>query len=195
VATTKPLFTHLKSLAKLAGLFCIMLLFPGCQTGKSPEDVATQFWQFLAQGQLENARKHTTENTQHLVNLQDIDSQSKIDMGESVIEDEGATVETTISRNKKRVTFNTVMLKEKDAWKVDYLQTQLNISMLPFGEVIKGLQNLGGAFAKQLEQQLPQIQKEMESLGNELKKQVDELGRSLGKPGNAGKPQPHPGTI
>lgn len=194
VVRIKPLFLSIQSPVKFAGLFCILLL-SGCETGKSPEEVTTLLWQALAQGQLENARKHVTERSQHLVNLQDIEKHSTIKTGEAVIEDSDATVETTITRNKKLVTFNTVLLKEQDTWKVDYLQTQMNISMIPFGDVVKSLQNLGDTFTKQLEQQLPLIQKEMESLGNELKEQIDELGRSLEKPGNPNKPKANPGTI
>ena len=136
---------------------------------------------------MKNAKKHVTLGSQHLVNLQDIETHSTIKIGVAVIQesDADATVETTITRNKRQVTFNTVLLKENDTWKVDYLQTQMNISMIPFGEVAKSLQNLGDAFAKQLEKQLPIIQKEMESLGDELKNQIDELGRSFGKTGCA----------
>lgn len=170
-----------KSPVAIAGLFCILLI-SGCQTGKSPEEVTALFWQTLAQGKIDNAKKHVTQESQHLVNLQDIDTHSSIKTGVAVVEETAAKVETTITRNKRQVTFDTVLLKENDAWKVDYLQTQMNISMIPFGEVVKSLQNLGDTFAKQLEQQLPQIQKEMESLGNQLKNEIDELGRSLNKP-------------
>lgn len=175
----------------------MVLFFSGCQTGKSPEEVTNLFWQELAQGQVENAKKHVTQDSQHLVNLQDIETHSTIKIGVAVIEesDADATVETTITRNKRQVTFNTVLLKENDSWKVDYLQTQMNISMIPFGEVAKSLQKLGDTFAKQLEKQLPIIQKEMESLGDDLKNQIDEFGRSLGKPDMPNKSNPHPGTI
>lgn len=196
MATTKPLALSLKSPANLAGLFLIALFFSGCQTGKSPEDVTSQFWQALAQGQIDKAKDHATENSQQLVNSQDIEKNSVIEIGEAVIEDSDASVPTTIMRHKKRITFDTVLLLEKDQWKVDYLQTQMNISMVPLGDVFKSLQNLGGAFTKQLERQLPLIQKEMESLGDGLKKQIDEFGRSLENPqdpNNAKKP--YPGSI
>jgi hypothetical protein len=198
--TIKLLLSKSKSPAKLAGLFCILLL-SSCQTGKSPEDVTASFWQALAQGQIDNARKHVTQDSQHLVNLQDIDTHSTIKTGVAVIEDTTARIETTINRNKRQVTFDTVLLKEQDAWKVDYLQTQMNISLIPFGEVAKSLQNLGDTFAKQLEQQLPQIQKEMESLGNQLKNEIDELGRNLKQPttpkipSKPNNPKTPPGTI
>ena len=193
---TKPSSLPLtKSPAKLAGLFSILLFFSGCQTGKSPEEVTNLFWQALAQGQLENAKKQVTDQSQHLVNLQDIENHSTITTGTAVIGDSDATVETTITRNKRLVTFDTVLLKDKDVWKVDYLQTQMNISMIPFNDVVKSLQNLGDTFAKQLEKQLPTIQNKMESIGGELKNKIDELGHSLEKPGTPNKPKPHPGSI
>lgn len=195
MATTKPSVRLRKSPARLAGLFCILVFLPGCQTGKSPEEVTSLFWRALAQGQIENAKKHVTESSQHLVNLQDIEKQSAIEVGEAVVNEEDASVPTTIMRHKKSITFNTVLLLEKDVWKVDYLQTQMNISMLPLGDVFKSLQNLGGAFARQLEEKLPIIQKEMESLGDELKKQIDEFGRSIEKPQGQSPQNPHPGSI
>lgn len=195
MATTKPLVALMKSPARLTGLFLIALFFSGCQTGKSPEDVTSQFWQALAQGQIDKAKNHATENSQQLVNSQDIEKNSVIEIGEAMIENSDASVQTTIMRHKKRITFNTVLLLEKDQWKVDYLQTQMNISMIPLGDVLKSLQHLGGAFTKQLEQQLPLIQKEMESLGDELKKQIDEFGRSLEKPQDPNAKKPYPGSI
>jgi hypothetical protein len=198
VAKTKilsPFGYH--SPATMAGLFLfVLLLISGCQTNKSPEQVTQSFWQALAQGQVENAKKYVTQDSQHLVNPQDIDKFSTIKTNAANIDEEDARVETTITRNKQIVTFDTVLQKENDAWKVDYLQTQINISMLPLGDVIKSLQNLGGTFAKQLEKQLPLLQKEMESLGKDLKDQIDQFNRSLEKsipPGNT-KPPP-PGTI
>lgn len=181
---------------RITGLLAILLFLTACQTGKSPERVTLLFWQTLAQGQLDNALKHVTQDSQHLVNPQDIDKFSTVKTGAAVIEDDDARVETTITKNKRIVTFDTVLLKENDNWKIDYLQTQMNISMLPLGDVIKSLQNLGGTFAKQLEKQLPLIQKEMESLGKELKNQIDEFNRSLEKSLPPTPPKsPPPGTI
>jgi hypothetical protein len=194
VATTKLLFLSIKSLAILVGLFYVFSIL-GCQAGKSPEEVTKQFWQTLAQGRIENAKDFVTTSSQHLVNLQDIEQHSTIQIGEALTEDAKATVQTTIMRHKKQVTFDTVLSFEQDSWKIDYLQTQMNISMLPLDDVFKSLQNLGGVFAKQLEKQLPLIQKEMESLGDELKNQIDEFGRSLEKPQNPNPKKPTPGSI
>ena len=82
VATTKPLLLKTKSPARLVGLFFALLL-SGCQTGKSPEEVIALFWHELAQGQVENARKQATQDTQQLVNAQDIDANSIATIGDS----------------------------------------------------------------------------------------------------------------
>jgi hypothetical protein len=191
---TKPLLSLTKSPARLAGLFCLLLLLNSCQTA-TPEDVTTKFWQSLAQGQLEAAKNHVTVSSQHLVNPQDIDTHSPIKINQAIINEEIATVETSITRNKRPVAFNTILVKEKDEWRVDYQQTQINISMIPFDGVIKSLENLGNTLGKQLEQQIPAIQKEMESIGGELKNKIDEFGHSLEQPEIPNKPKTRPGTI
>ena len=158
------------------------------------------FWQAIAQGQLEIAKKFATQNSQQqlvpqAINPQQIDKNSTITIGAVVGNDLNAVVETTFMRTNKPITFNTVLLKENDGWKVDYQQTRVNISMVPFDGIVKSLQGIGDAFTQQLEQSVPIIEKEMESFGNELKKQLDEFGRSLKKPQDPNNTKSHPGTI
>ncbi len=193
--------TAIKTPVLLTGVvFLVMLLLlGGCQTGKSPEEVTTLFWQDLAKGKLDNARQHVTNNSKHLVNLQDIDKFSQVTAAEAEENNDSestfASVPTTINRNNQLVSFNTVLLQEDNRWKIDYLQTQLNITMIPLGDVVKTLQNLGGTFARQLGQQLPIIQKEMESLGNELKKQINEFNRNFDKSYPHNQPKQNRNTI
>jgi hypothetical protein len=188
VAKTNQKMLAIKSPVLFAGLFCIFLLY-GCEPS-TPEGVAAKFWRTLAQGELETAKKQTTQTTQHLVTLKDIDSHSTVTTGAVTLNDQtNALVTTTINRNKKSVTFNTVLLKEKDSWKVDFDQTHTNIAMVPFDGMVKKLEELGDNFTKGLEESVPLIEKEMESFGNELKGQLDEFGRSLKKPPN---PSPNP---
>jgi hypothetical protein len=192
VATIDNSLISIKS-PVVIGLFCSLLLY-GCQA-TTPEEVTTKFWQALAQGQIAVAQQQATHDTQHLVKLNDVDQRSTITTGQVAVNDQNAMVETTISRNNKPVTFNTVLLKEQDSWKVDFQQTHTNIAMLPFDGLVKGLQDIGDTFAKELEQAVPLIEKEMESFGNELKKQLDEFGRTLKKPQDPNKPKSPPNTI
>lgn len=149
----------------------------------------------MAQERIEIAKNQATSTSQHLVNFRDIDKHSAIKTGTVIVDEVNASVETTINRNNKPVTFNTVLLKEKDGWKVDYQQTHTNIAMAPFEGIAKSLQEIGDTFTNQLEQSVPLIEKEMESLGNELKDQIDEFGRSLKKPDSPNDPKNHPGSI
>lgn len=193
MAKTKLSFlTALSSPARCAGLFCVILLY-GCQAA-TPEEVTLKFWQALAQGQIANAKNQTTKDSQAVVNIKDIDKHSPIKTGEIFADEINASVSTTINRNNKPVTFNTVLRKEQEGWKVDFQQTHTNIAMVPFDGIVRSLQDLGDKFANQLEQQIPLIEKEMESLGNEMKDQIDQFGRSLKKPTPPAKPK-NPGTI
>jgi hypothetical protein len=193
VATTKPLFVSIKSPTIIVGLFCFALLF-GCQE-KTPEEVTANFWQALAQSQLAIAKELATSNSNDLINLNDIDKHSPIKTGPVVVDELNASVETTITRNNKPITFNTVLYRENDGWKVDFQQTHTNIAMVPFEGIAKSLQNIGETFTKQLEQTAPLIEREMESLGNQLKQQIDEFGKALKKPENINNPKADGGSI
>jgi hypothetical protein len=200
VATTKrPIFNLPKIGAGLLSLapFFLSLIISACQTS-TPSEITLSYWQALAQGQLENAKKLATLETAEAVNLQDIQLHSTIKIGQSLIDDDFANVNTTIIRNNREVTFNTALQIEDGDWKVDVHKTRLNITMIPLDGVVKSLQQLGDTFAKNLEEQLPIIQKEMESLGIDLQKQIEDFGRAIEKQ-NPQPPNkiatPPPGTI
>ena len=170
------------------------MLLTGCQE-KTPEEVTANFWQALAQSQIAIAKELATSNSRDLINLNDIDKHSYIKTGPVIVDDLYASVETTITRNSKPITFNTVLLIENDGWKVDFQQTHTNIAMVPFEGIAKSLQNIGETFTKQLEQTAPLIEKEMESLGNQLKQQIDEFGKALKRPENKNNPKSNAGSI
>jgi len=181
VVKTKPSALSLRlSPALITGLSCLLLL--GCQA-TTPEEVTLQFWQELAQGHVEDAKSKVTQDTQAIVNTREIDQHSPINIGEAVVEDNNAYVTTTINRNNKPVTFETILMKEDDnGWKVDFQQTHTSIAMAPFEGIAKSLQEMGETFTNQLEQQLPLIEKEIEAFGNELKGEIDRFGQTLKKP-------------
>lgn len=194
VAKIKPSFTALTGPALLAGLIGLLLILSGCQA-TTPEEVTTVFWEALLHGDIESAKKQATQETQPLVSKQQPIESSSLRTGQITINGLNATVETIITQNDKTLSFNTVLFKENDHWKVDYRQTLINISNEPFNGIIKSLQNLGEIFNKQLEQQMPLIEKEIESFGEELKRQLDEFGRKLEKLNPPQKQQPYRDTI
>jgi len=98
--------------------------------------------------------------------------------------------------SNKHLSFNTVLLKEHDLWKVDYQRTLNNLLNLPFGELFKSLQAIGNAINKELEQQIPLFEKQIKSFSEELIRQLDEFRRNLEKSiPPPEKQKSYPGTI
>lgn len=205
MATTKmllqifPWHHATKSLSGLLGLFCLLFMLSGCQAVLSPEQVTLAFWEAMVQGNLESARKHVTQETQHLVTKQQNLEGASIKTGEVVIDGTNATVSTIMTlkkpENNKLLSFNTVLLKENDLWKVDYQKTLNNLSILPFGELFNSLRVFGDAINKELEQQIPLFEKQIKSFSEELIRQLDEFRRNLDKSIPPEKQKPHFNTI
>jgi hypothetical protein len=192
-----PLHHTKHSLARLAGLFSLLFMLSGCQTALSPEQVTTAFWDAMAQGDIESAKKHATQETQHLVVKQQNLEGASIKTGTIVINGPNAKVATVITlknpESNKILSFDTVLLKENDLWKADYQQTLNNLSILPLGEVFKNLREIGDAINKELGQQIPFFENQIKSFSEELIRQMDEFRRQLEK---ASPPkQPPPGVI
>ena len=206
MATTKvllqifPCHHATKSLSGLAGLFSLLFMLSGCQAVLTPEQVTLAFWEAMAQGNLESARKHATQETQHLVTKQQNLEGASLKTGEIVIDGPNATVSTSMTLKKpesdKHLSFNTVLLKENDQWKVDYQQTLNNLSILPFGELFKSLRAIGDTINKELEQQSPLFEKQIKSFSEELIRQLGEFRNNLEKSIPPPEKQtPHSGSI
>ena len=189
----------MKSLTRLAGLFSLLFMLSGCQAVSTPEQVTLAFWEAMMQGNLESARRHATHETQNLVTKQQNLEGASIETGEVVIDGPKATVSTSMTlkkpENNKHLSFNTVLLKEHDLWKVDYQQTLNNLSILPFGELFNSLRAIGDTINKELEQQIPLFEKQIKSFSEELIRQLDEFRRNLEKSIPPEKPKPYSGTI
>lgn len=188
-----------KSLAGLAGLLSLLFLLGGCQVVLSPEQVTTAFWEAMAAGNLDSARKYATEETQHLVTKQQNLENALVKTGVILIDDSKATVATVMTlknpENNKDLSFDTVLLKENDRWKVDYQRTLNNLSNLPFGDVFKSLRAIGETINKELEQQIPLFEQQIKSFSEELIRQLDEFRRQLEKAAPPEKQQPDSTTL
>jgi hypothetical protein len=188
-----------KSLAGLAGLLSLLFLLSGCQAVLTPEQVTTEFWEAMVEGNLDSARKYATQETQQLVTKQQNMEDATLKTGVVLIDGSNATVSTIITLKKpesnKVLSFDTVLLKENDQWKVDYHRTLNNLSNLPFGDIFKSLRGIGETINKELEQQIPLFDKQIKSFSEELTRQLDEFRRQLEKPVPPEKQEPHPGSI
>lgn len=209
MATTKvllksfPCYHTNKSLARLTGLLSLLLLLSGCQAALTPEQVTTEFWEAMAEGHLDSAKKYATQETQHLVTKQQNLEDATVKTGAILIDGSNATVTTVMTLEKpesnKDLSFDTVLLKENDLWKVDYQRTLNNLSNLPFGDIFKSLQAIGETLNKELnkelEQQIPLFEKQIKSFSEELIRQLDEFRRQLEKAAPPEKQKPNSSTI
>ncbi|MDO9169375.1 MAG: DUF4878 domain-containing protein [Methylobacter sp.] len=183
-----------KSLAGLTGFLSLLFLLGGCQAVLSPEQVTTAFWEAMAEGNIDSARKYATQETQHLVTKQQNLEDAIVKTGVILIDGSNATVATVMTLKKpesnKDLFFDTVLLKENDLWKVDYQRTLNNLSILPFGDVFKSLRAIGETINKELEQQIPLFEQQIKSFSDELIRQLDEFRRQLEKAAPPEKQQP-----
>ncbi len=205
MATTKVLSNSFscchskKSPVGLAGLLSLLFLLSGCQAVLSPEQVTTAFWQAMAAGNLDSAKKYATQETQHLVTKQQNLEEATVKTGAVLTDASKATVATVMTlknaESNKALSFDTVLLKENELWKVDYQRTLNNLSNLPFGDIVKSLQAIGETLNKGLEQQIPLFEKQIKSFSEELIRQLDEFRRQLEKSAPPEKQQPHSNTL
>lgn len=171
--------------SRLTGILSLLFILSGCQTILSPEQATTTFWKAMANGELESAREFATRETQYLVIKQENLIGASLETGVIVIDGPNAKVATVIAlknhESSKILSFDTVLLKENNVWKVDYRQTLNNLSILPFGEVINSLRAIGDVINKKLEQQMPFFENQIRSFSDELIRQLDEFRHQLEK--------------
>ncbi|MGR8934855.1 MAG: hypothetical protein ACU837_10775 [Gammaproteobacteria bacterium] len=168
------------------------MIFSACQTDWPPETVTRLFWLALAGNDVNAARQYATRATRDLVGNEPL-SAWKIETLETgevrVISGRQAVVAAEVEYDRngavRTLRFNTYLLREQDAWKVDYRKTLDNLASGPFDELMQDLQNFGENFGKQLQKQLPRIEKGIQSFGEQLQeqlnKQFEEFERELEK--------------
>jgi hypothetical protein len=178
------------------GLF--LLLLSACQSAKTPSETAQAFWSAMAKDNLQQAKKYCASQSQPLLTFSQKDKlkNTNFSYGKIVIDGNQASVETQmIQPDKKNFGFTTYLIKENDHWKVDYQRSVKSFSGDIFEDIFNSLNNLGETFNKQLEQQIPKIEKEIESFGKELKQQIDSLESELNKSYPQKKNNPYQDTI
>ncbi|MBL1265009.1 hypothetical protein [Candidatus Methylomicrobium oryzae] len=185
--TTSPqffLYPLKENLIRIAGLFGLLFILSGCQSGPPPEKVTQAFWEAMAQGDPEIARTYTTQVSQYLITKQPELEQASPRTGSAKVDGDSAKVATVLTLKKpdnRKVVFDTVLVEEDDQWKVDYLQTMNNYLHLPFGQIFRSLQGIGEAINKNLQQQLPELEKQLEGFSDGLLQQLEEFRRRLEK--------------
>jgi gas vesicle protein len=180
-------------------MLVLLVVLGGCsQTPLTPSQTVQHFWAAMVSGDLENARHYVLDSSSLLENeLQTQLENNVITFGVISIQSNEARIETTITNQKNEsTTFNTVLEKQLQLWKVNYSATK---KLYEKSREKKGLDKLvddfhkfGQNFSGQLDDALknwkeakPALKKDLEELGSSVQKQlqdsIDKHGPELQK--------------
>ena len=167
----------------LAGLFLLVLVLSGCQHPNTPDSATNLFWLAILADDLQSARNLATRDSETLINpVEPSWKKADVQLGEIRINDNVASVQTTIvPQSTQPFTLLTYLIKEDGEWKIDYKRTRYSLPGAIFEGLFKSLNKIGETFAKELEKELPMIEKEFKTFGEQLKKQLEQLDRELEK--------------
>lgn len=170
-----------------------------CQSEKTAEATTLLFWSSVAENNLTLAETYCNSNSiPTLLPLQQHNFKDKsFDYGKIVIDGNQATVETKIipAFNDKSI-FTTFLVKEKNDWKVECKRSVSDLTNNKFlQKFVENLESIGNNLNKKLEQQLPIIEKEIESFGQELKQRIESLGKKLNEPSSTKQHDPYQKSI
>lgn len=165
-------------------MLVLLLSISGCsQPPLTPSQTVQHFWTAMVSGDLENAKHYVTKGTSLIANDFQKELENKaITFGKISIQSNEAKIETTITNNKKQsTTFHTVLEKQQQLWKVNYLATKKLYEKARekkgLDQLVDDLHKFGRNFSGQLDDAL----KNWEEAKPELKKDLEELGSSVQK--------------
>ena len=162
----------------------ILSSLAGCQSEKTPLETTKAFWSSIAENKLDIAKEYCSSQSQQLPSAEKAKQKNiGFDYGKIVIDGTQASVETQIiSSADKKTPFTTFLINENENWKIDCQRSTIAFNgNQVFKNFFDELSNLGKNLNNQVEQQLPILEKEIESFGQELKRQLDNFEQDLKK--------------
>ncbi len=159
------------------------LLAIACGAANDPRDVAEAFWSASKAGDVELAKSYIAEGGNATIKDPDESGSSvgEYSLGESTVDGERATVETTIvstGEQAMEIAFQTVLVSREGDWKVDLDQTtdEMMKSVLgtTMGELAKQMGQamgdaMGGAMKGMAEGMAEGLKAATQTLGDSLK--------------------------
>lgn len=179
--------------AAAAALLALAVL--GCAPRLDPLEVSERFWSAVAAGDAAAARAHVAPRTAPEAGLGgELLPISDARLGRAVIEGDRARVETTVTLDADRpldVPLETVLLRERERWRVDYAATVEGLRESDgLARVLRGFRDafdeLGATLGREVERSvseieraLPELKRELERAEREIRARVPELERRL----------------
>ncbi len=164
--------------------FVIISSLTSCQAKKTPLETTKIFWFAITDNKLAIAKKYCSSQSQRLPSTENNRLNNiRFDYGKIVIDGTQASVETQITSSvNKKTSFNTFLIKENKSWKIDCQRSTIAFNgNQVFKDFFNELNKLGKNLNNHLEQQIPLIEKEIESFAHELKQQLENFEEGLKK--------------
>lgn len=181
--------------------FATVLLLTAC-FNQQPQDVANRYWNAVLSGDTDTLRDVAAQNSQSNVNrISQPDDGSNVSFGKTTIEDDEATVETTVhwldGDSTMDIRLQTALVNEEGKWKVDIIKTRRSLYAGLFNNAFSSLsdsieegatalQRMGKDIADDVNREVlkagKELQKQTEQASKELEEMLDELEQELDEP-------------
>ncbi|MGD8572796.1 MAG: hypothetical protein PVF34_07130 [Gammaproteobacteria bacterium] len=172
----------------------------GCGTTPlTPSQTAQHFWAAVLNGDADQASNYATRDSRSLLKEQghlEQYQQATIAFGQVSIKSDQATVETTLKTEQsaaapQSVTFDTVLQREKEHWRVHYPQTRQLLAKTrekkDLDKMVDDLNQLGRRFSGKLNESLedlreatPELKRDLEALGESVQKDMQDALEKYG---------------
>ena len=165
---------------RLLILLLICLFITGCDEGLYPIDVSEKFWRAVKDKDTKAIQKYSSNSSLNGNELgENILPLDEITLGKTVIDGEGAWVDTTVTISGDKpytLPIKTVLIRENKQWKVDYRATIKWVSKgSAVSNVINSIKNMSEDLAKELNQSMEDIEKAIPEVKGEIEKIEESL--------------------
>jgi len=172
-------------------LAALVLLTGACAQNLSPQEVAAKFWEAIKANDPTAVKRYVTAaDALEIESLDEVLPISKTELKRIVIDGNEASIDTTVTiagDNPLDFPLKTHLVREGEAWKVDYSKTISAVANAgKLAAVIEKVHEFGDVLqqgieqsVEELEQTLPQIEQELSRIEAQIKQHVPELRRKL----------------
>lgn len=155
-------------------LILILFISFSCTYVSTPEDVTRNFWNAIEKGDVEKAKKYAVPGSMDNESLTQNSTIELIAVSDKAdVENDTARVATEIRMTTQDETgtysFETVLVKTNDVWKVDYDKTVNSLMMSSIKEFGRELKQMGREMGKAIGEAMKEMGKAMEEALNDAR--------------------------
>lgn len=170
------------TILKIVITLFLALYLAACGKPQTPQEVAREFWKSVIEGNVPGVVKYSTLGSDEGYDAFSYDWQGMIpSWGKVIIEEQEARVHTHISKpdaaTSEMLNFVTYLVKQDDAWKVDYEKTAKVVrASSVVSEFVNRINSIGNEITQQFEEASRRVTAELESLNDQLVELTESIG-------------------